>query len=214
MGTKKRDDQPVDKTAVEIGTAAWADACVEVGVPLQVAPSGLVPVAPSWRCEGPAVPVRHRGSVDVFLEAIEHAPSGSVLVVDDRGRDDRACVGDLVTIEAAHAGLAGMVVWGSHRDTAQLLEIDFPVFSLGRLPNGPLGVDPDDGDVSVVVGRHQVARGDLVVGDADGVVVVPQAICEAVIDAALERVEAEDQTSRELARGVPLAEVYARYGTL
>ena len=86
---------------------------------------------------GPALPAAHGGSVDVFLEAIEGAPrTGGILVVDDEGRTDEACIGDLVVGEAKAAGLAGIVVWGAHRDAAELARIGLPVWSLGRYPRG------------------------------------------------------------------------------
>ena len=67
------------------------------------------------------LPARHAGSVDVFLEAFEHAREGDVLVVDDGGRTDQACIGDLVAAEARAAGVAGLLVWALHRDTADIL---------------------------------------------------------------------------------------------
>ena len=65
------------------------------------------------------------------------AAPGDVLVVDNGGRLDEACVGDLVVLEAQAASLEGMVVWGLHRDTGDIRAIGLPVFSLGARPNGP-----------------------------------------------------------------------------
>ena len=87
---------------------------------------------------GPACPARHAGSTDVFLEAIAAARSGDVLVIDNTGRMDEGCIGDLVAGEAFVAGLAGIVVWGAHRDSAAIQAIGIPVWSLGTCPNGPL----------------------------------------------------------------------------
>jgi len=77
-------------------TAAVADACVRLGVPLRLAPVQLVPLLPGRPFSGPARAITHLGSVDVLLASIEGAASGSVLVVDNGGRDDEACVGDLM----------------------------------------------------------------------------------------------------------------------
>ena len=86
---------------------------------------------------GRACPARHVGSVDILLEALETAAPGDVLVVDKGGQLDEACVGDLVVLEAQAAGLEGIVIWGLHRDTADIRTIGFPVFSLGAIPTGP-----------------------------------------------------------------------------
>ncbi|MFJ1759877.1 RraA family protein [Amycolatopsis sp. NPDC088138] len=158
-------------------TAHLADACVRAGLPVRCAPSGTRAVVPGGRLLGPAIPARHVGSVDVFLEAFEHAVSGGVLVVDNGGRLDESCVGDLVVLEARAAGLSGVVIWGLHRDTADIREIGLPVFSLGSLPTGPLSVGPrvDGGLAEAIVGTWRIGPADLVLGDDDGVLFVPAA---------------------------------------
>jgi regulator of RNase E activity RraA len=124
---------------------------------------------------GYAAPTRHVGSVDIFLEALEGAAPGDVLVVDNGGRLDESCVGDLVALEVQAAGLVGMVVWGLHRDTADIQAIGLPVFSLGAIPTGPQRLDarPADALRSATVGDWTVGRQDLVLADDDGVVFVP-----------------------------------------
>jgi regulator of RNase E activity RraA len=113
--------------------------------------------------------------VDVFLEALELAERGDVLVVDNGGRTDEACVADLVALEVASAGLAGVVIWGLHRDTSELLEIGLPVLSLGASPTGPQRLDIRSPDVLAWarVGDWVVNPDDAVVCDADGVIFLP-----------------------------------------
>ena len=154
-------------------TAHLADACIRAQVPVRCA--ALRPALPGCRLAGRVCPVRHAGSVDAFLEALETSAPGDVLVVDNDGRLDEACVGHLVALEAQAAGLHGMVIWGLHRDTADLRAIGLPVFSLGAIPTGPLrlGARQPDALESAVVAGWAVSRADLVFGDDDGVVFVP-----------------------------------------
>jgi len=158
-------------------TALLADACIRAGVPVRCAPAPMRAVVPGSRMAGRVVPVRHAGSVDVFLEALADAATGGVLVVDNGGRLDEACIGDLVVLEARAAGLSGVVVWGLHRDTADIRAIGLPVFSLGSVPAGPLQVRdrPQDALAAATVGDWTVGTEDLVLGDDDGVLFIPAA---------------------------------------
>jgi regulator of RNase E activity RraA len=156
-------------------TAHLADACIRAHVPVRCAPAGLTAVVAGSRVAGRVLPARHVGSVDVFLEAFEGAEPGDVLVVDNAGRSDESCVGDLVVLEAADAGLSGIVIWGLHRDTADIRAIGLPVFSLGALPTGPLRLDERPGDAldAARFGEWTVGREDLVAADEDGAVFLP-----------------------------------------
>ncbi len=124
---------------------------------------------------GRVAPARHAGSVDVFLEAFERAEPGDVLVVDNAGRLDHSCVGDLVVLEARAADLDGVVIWGLHRDTADIRAIGLPVFSVGAVPTGPLRLEERAPDAleRAMVGEWTVGRQDVVFGDDDGVLFVP-----------------------------------------
>jgi regulator of RNase E activity RraA len=151
-------------------------------------------------------PARHAGSVDVFLEAFETATAGDVLVVDNAGRLDEACVGDLVALEAQGAGLSGIVIWGLHRDTADIRAIGLPVFSLGAIPTGPLSVDarPPHALESAAVGDWTVTREDLCFGDEDGVLFIPAALAGEVLTLAETIRDTERHQAERIRAGVSL----------
>jgi regulator of RNase E activity RraA len=169
------DPEELGRRFAALTTAQLADACIRAQVPVRCAPAGTGSVVAGDRVAGRVRPARHVDSVDIFLEAFESAALGDVLVVDNGGRLDESCVGDLVVLEAQAAGLAGVVIWGLHRDTADIRAIGLPVFSLGSLSTGPLalGERPADALATSTVGEWKVTPDDLVFGDDDGVLFVP-----------------------------------------
>ncbi|MFF9850856.1 RraA family protein [Streptomyces litmocidini] len=187
-----------------LSTPLIADACVRLGEPLRAAPAGILPVVAGQRVAGRVLPARHYGSVDVFLEAFTHAAPGDVLVIDNAGRRDEACIGDLAVLEAEAAGVAGVVVWGLHRDTPDLIEIGLPVFSYGRHAPGPVRLDGQDPDALTAArfGDHEVTAADVVLGDDDGVLFV----AADRVDAVLETARALFRTEREQARRIRTGE--------
>ena len=195
-------------------TATVADAVVRHGLDLRLGPVGLVPVIPGAVVTGRALPVRHVGSVDVFLEALERVGEGArgrVLVIDNEGRLDEGCIGDLVTLECASAGIAAIVVWGLHRDTTELRRIGLPVFSLGTLPAGPRREDsrPPDAFDRATLADIVVTADDTIFVDDDGLVAVGAADLDRVAATAGEIV-ATERGQADLARsGTSLREQFA-----
>jgi regulator of RNase E activity RraA len=171
------DNHELRRRFATLTTAHLADACIRAQIPVRCAPALLRAVVPRSRLAGRVSPARHAGSVDIFLEALEGAAPGDVLMIDNGGRLDESCVGDLVALEVQAAGLEGIVIWGLHRDTADIRAIGLPVFSLGTIPAGPqrLDVRPPDALDSATVGDWTVGREDVVLGDDDGVLFVPAA---------------------------------------
>jgi 4-hydroxy-4-methyl-2-oxoglutarate aldolase len=160
----------------ELTTPHLADACLRLGVPLRCAPHSMRPAAPGMKASGRACPVRHVGSVDVFFEALDKSGAGDILVVDNDGRLDEGAIGDLIAREVKGAGLAGIVIWGLHRDSSEVSEISLPLFSLGVIAAGPQRLDQRPSDVfdAARVGPHLVTGSDIVVADGDGVLFLPR----------------------------------------
>lgn len=181
-----------------------ADGCLRCGVPIRCAPSGLQSLRPGMECRGRARPVRHVGSIDVFLEALEAVQPGDVLVIDNGGRLDEACIGDIVLLEARAAGVAAFVIWGLHRDSKELAEIGLPIFSLGAFPTGPqrLLARPPDAFSSAMVGPHAITEQDIVVGDANGVLFLPEDRVADIVAAATMYRETEARQLKAMHEGI------------
>jgi 4-hydroxy-4-methyl-2-oxoglutarate aldolase len=156
----------------ELSTPLITDACMRLGVFMRVAPVGIQPLAAGWKIAGRVLPVRHSGSVDIFLEVMTDAIAGDILTIDNAGRKHEGCIGDLTVLEAQAMGLGGIAVWGLHRDTPQLIEIGFPVFSYGAFPVGPKRAYPRGQDALTTArfGDFKLTADDVVFGDDDGVV--------------------------------------------
>ncbi|HET6293501.1 MAG TPA: RraA family protein [Kribbella sp.] len=199
------DHQELQKRFAELTTAHVADACRRTQIPVRTV--SLTPVLPG-RLAGRVLPARHVGSVDIFLEAFGSAEPGDVLVVDNGGRRDEACVGDLMALEAQAAGISGLVVWGLHRDTVDIRAIGLPVYSLGSLPTGPLRLDslPPDALEFANVGEWTVTTADVVLGDDDGVVFIPADRTAELFDLAESIRDKEHRQAERIRSGTSLRE--------
>jgi regulator of RNase E activity RraA len=193
---------------MDLSTPLIADACVRLRLSLRLASAGIRPVTAGSHMAGRVLPTRHYGSVDIFLEAMESANPGDILVIDNGGRADEGCIGDLTVLEAQASQLAGIVLWGCHRDSAELIQIGFPVFSYGVCPAGPLRLDAreDGARHAARFGSVEVGREDIVFADDDGVLFVGEGQLEEVIAAAHAIWETERKQADAVRAGKTLRE--------
>lgn len=131
---------------------------------------------------GPACTVKvFPGDNLMVHKSLDVLEPGDIVIVDAGGSDKNAVLGDLVSTKAKHRGAQGFVVDGLVRDLPNIVAIDFPVFARGTTPIGPLHRGPGEINYAICCGGVVVNPGDLVVGDAMGVVVVPFAIAEELL---------------------------------
>jgi regulator of RNase E activity RraA len=181
-----------------------ADACALLQLPVRLGPAHIRPIRADLKVAGPACPAKHAGSTDVFLEAIAQAAPGDILVIDNVGRLDEGCIGDLVAGEAHVAGMAGIIVYGAHRDTAAIGAIGIPVWSLGTCPAGPQEARSRAAhalEAASLGGHVTVTRDDFVFADVDGVVVVARAQLARVVAAARDIAAREQAQAARLMKG-------------
>lgn len=201
-------------------TGALTDTMDELGYPDQTLDPDIAPLRDGMQAAGVAFPITGQPNRDVDSEAVIRdilrmlgdAPSQSILVYDSNDRHS-AHIGELSTTSLQARDCRGAVVSGGARDTSFILEQDFPVFCRFRTPaDCTFRWEIQDWDVAVEIGDVTVSPGDFVVGDMDGVVVVPQEIATAVLERAEERASAENQVREEVAAGMHPLAAYEEYG--
>jgi 4-hydroxy-4-methyl-2-oxoglutarate aldolase len=191
----------------EWSTPFIADGCVALGLRVRLGRAGLRPLFTGTRIWGNVCPVKHSGSVDVFLEAMAEASAGDVLVIDNNGRLDEGCIGDLVAGEALAARLAGIVVDGAHRDTMAIRALGVGVWSLGACPAGPaeLRTRTVHALQAASVGPSTVTKEDVVFADDDGVVFAAARDLARIVKAARDIATREQAHADRLGRGERLS---------
>jgi 4-hydroxy-4-methyl-2-oxoglutarate aldolase len=170
---------------------------------------GIQPVGAGMTVLGPAVTVRTYPADNLMIHlSLKIARPGDVIIVDADGFSDTAVLGDLVTACAARQGIAGIVLDGAIRDLAGLRAAGWPVFARGAVPSGPLKSGPGSINVPIACGGLVVHPGDIIVGDDDGVVVVPQRDWQRVAAAAQTIADKEASLRRRIADGEILWDIF------
>ncbi len=186
----------------QVSAANLSDALHRAGVL-----EGLRPLFPGLRLMGRALTVRtYPGDWAKPVEAIDAAQPGDVLVIDAGGVGP-AIWGELATHSALQKGLAGVVIDGALRDSGDIMRLAFPAFSRLILPNA--GEPRGFGEIGVPIriGPTRVETGDYVLGDDDGVVVLPQRLAVEYANRAMDVLEKENRIREEIKEGRTLAQV-------
>jgi 4-hydroxy-4-methyl-2-oxoglutarate aldolase len=203
-------------------TGALTDVLDRRGHMQQTLPVELVPLRPGTRLAGPVYPVLgrphpghdHDTSIRAVLEMLGSVPAGHVAVYETNDRAS-AHFGELSATSLGSRGCAGAVIDGGTRDADYILREGFPVFARYMTPQDcvPRWELLGHGDVPIVVGGVRIAPGDWIVGDRDGLVVVPGGETEAVLAEAESKVSTENEIRDAVRSGMLPLEAYQHYGT-
>lgn len=206
----------------QVSTASLTSQLIKKGFRTRAIPN-IAPVNPATpRLCGPAytlryVPMREDLATSVAMadpnnpqrRAIEVAPPGSVIVVDTHGMGLSGTFGDILVARLRVRGVAGVVSDGPMRDVAELKKMDLPVFARGNAaPPSYASMLAVDAEVPISCGGVAVFPGDLVIGDADGVVVLPPAVEESVVRDALEQDRLEAFVRQRVEAGASIFGTY------
>jgi regulator of RNase E activity RraA len=201
---------------LRLDTGAVSDALDQLG--LKGATYGIRPAWPCPRVAGPAVTVKAipvgltPPPQHINIHAISTAEPGSVLVIDDAGRTDVACMGDLQSLAAKLAGLSGAVIDGACRDIDAVRDISFPMFTRGVVPMTARGrIQQEAWNVMVQIGGVQVRPGDWIIADGSGVVVIAKEHADEVIKAAEAIVAREEAMAEAVRSGRTILDVMTNF---
>lgn len=172
-------------------------------------PSGIKPISASMKVCGPAYTVQTMPRDNILLHrAYAYANPGDVIIADCSGFYEAGYWGDLLSMGAQKHGINGLVIDGCVRDADDIEKLGFPVFSRGLCIRGTSNHGDGTLNEPIVIGGVRINPGDWVVGDRDGVVIVPSDQLDIVIEKALAREAKEERTRAELLKGRASIDIY------
>jgi regulator of RNase E activity RraA len=185
----------------------------------RVLSSNIRPVVPTRRIVGRAITVLTRGIDNLLMhKAMEMAGKGDIIIVDTYGETDASGWGGLMTRAAVKLGIEGVVIDGSVRDLDDLRTLEFPVYARATTARGCYKDGPGEINCNISCGGVSISPGDLILADEDGVVCVPFADVEYVLQQAIKQVESEKKRIAEINNGevfkTSINEILANKGVL
>ena len=203
-------------------SAAIMDVMDHMNVRVQCMDPSVKPLLPTMKTWGEAVTMYFEAVAEVSerpfqleMEVLDDIKEGQVIVAQCNARELSAFWGGLLTNAAVGRKAAGAISDGGARDYNEIINLHFPTFCKGLTPYDSCGrMDGKERDIPVVVGGIRVTPGDLIYGDVDGVVVVPQGIVDEVIARAWDKVKGENTVREELRAGASVVKTFEKYGIL
>jgi 4-hydroxy-4-methyl-2-oxoglutarate aldolase len=201
-------------------TGAVADILDELGLRNQCLPSAIRPLEPKMKVAGPVFTIRGRAMPPGDrpdprlrqMDMLDAIFSGSVIVIDPGDEARAAHWGELMSNTALQKGATGCVINGGLRDSAQILELGFPVFRVFHSPlTAAVRWEIAEFGTPVRIGGVDIMPGDYILGDLDGVLVLPAAVAEKVVATAEEVCRKETIVRGELQKGSSIRQLFDKY---
>src|ERR687888_462289 len=162
----------------------------------------LRPMHKEGKLAGPAFTVRTAAGDNLLVhKALDTAQRGDVIVVDAGGWLENAIIGEMMMSRARQRGVAGLVIWGAIRDSAEIGAGTYPVYASGVTHRGPYKNGPGEINVPINMGGMAVNPGDIIIGDADGLVAIPQDQAERVLKSAQAILAKESANIKQIEAG-------------
>jgi 4-hydroxy-4-methyl-2-oxoglutarate aldolase len=207
----------VCRTALKFSTTNISDALDALGIA-----SGIWGIPPAFDCPkifGPVITVKmtaagHTPSKShVGINAIVSAKKGDVIVIDNGGRKDVSCWGEILSHAAKNQGVSGVIIDGAFRDIDDIRMIGFPVYARTVVPvTARKRVMESETNTIIQCGGVQVRPGDFIMADGSGVVVIPLEKVNEVLKKAEELFSKEQEMIKEIKKGIPIDVVDRRFG--
>jgi 4-hydroxy-4-methyl-2-oxoglutarate aldolase len=208
----KRAPKQLTAAFKEISTCNISDALDKLGLPCGT--FGIRPLFKCPRIAGTAVTMKvvpygpTRASGHMGADPLDAAQPGDILVIDNGGRVDQNCWGEIVSFAAMQKGVVGVIIDGASRDVDVIEEIGFPVYARGIVPLTARNRNVQgDFNCTVKIGNLQVNPGEIVVADVNGVCVIPTDRAEEVLKVSKELIEKENEVIRKVKAGVSFRDV-------